>query len=120
MLAPQFAPVADLQTSRERPYFIWPTNAAVHKNHVNSFKALRIYWEELGGTLDCHVTGVNTSGLLDNDERLLVKLLENSAEDIAALRARIRLHGELSDVLYQRELAGARFLWHPAQIDNGT
>jgi glycosyltransferase involved in cell wall biosynthesis len=22
--------------------------------------------------------------------------------------------------LYQRELAGARFLWHPARIDNGT
>jgi glycosyltransferase involved in cell wall biosynthesis len=120
MLAPQFESVADLPISTERPYFIWPTNAAVHKNHVNSFKALRIYWEELGGNLDCHVTGVNTSDLLDNDERPLLKLLGNSAEDIAALRARIRLHGELSDVLYQRQLAGARFLWHPAQIDNGT
>ena len=119
MLAPQFAPVADLQTSRERPYFIWPTNAAVHKNHVNSFRALRIYWEELGGKLDCHVTGVNTNDLLDG-ERPFLKLLGNSAEDIAALRTRIRVRGELSDASYQRELAGARFLWHPAQIDNGT
>jgi glycosyltransferase involved in cell wall biosynthesis len=119
MLAPKFEPVADLQTSRERPYFIWPTNAAAHKNHVNAFKALRIYWEELGGNLDCHVTGVSTSGLLD-DELPFLRLLGNSADDIAALRARIRLHGELSDALYQRELAGARFLWHPAQIDNGT
>jgi glycosyltransferase involved in cell wall biosynthesis len=119
MLAPQFEPVADLQASRERPYFIWPTNAAVHKNHVNSFRALRIYWEELGGNLDCYVTGVNTSGLL-GDEQPFLRLLGNSAEDIGALRARIRLRGELSDALYQRELASGRFLWHPAQIDNGT
>jgi glycosyltransferase involved in cell wall biosynthesis len=119
MLAPQFEAVADLQTSKERPYFIWPTNAGAHKNHVNSFKALRIYWEELGGNLDCHVTGVNTSGLLD-DEQPFLKLLGNSAEDIGALRTRIRLRGELPDTSYQRELASARFLWHPAQIDNGT
>ena len=46
----------------------WPTNAAAHKNHVNSFRALRIYWEELGGGLDCHITGVNTADLLDEDE----------------------------------------------------
>ncbi len=119
MLVPQFEPVADLQTSREGPYFIWPTNAGAHKNHVNSFKALRIYWEELGGNLDCHITGVNTADLLD-DQRPFLKLLGNSAEGIAALRTRIQLCGELSDVSYQRELAGARFLWHPAQIDNGT
>jgi glycosyltransferase involved in cell wall biosynthesis len=119
MLAPQFEPVEDLPASTERPYLIWPTNAAVHKNHVNSFGALRIYWEELGGNLDCHITGVNTNDLLD-DERPFLKLLGNSAEGIAALRSRIRLRGELSDASYQRELANARFLWHPAQIDNGT
>jgi glycosyltransferase involved in cell wall biosynthesis len=119
MLAPQFEPIADLPTSTEHPYFIWPTNAAVHKNHVNSFKALRIYWEELGGNLNCHITGVNTNDLLD-DEGPFLKLLGNSVEGIAALRARIRLRGELSDASYPRELAGARFLWHPAQIDNGT
>jgi glycosyltransferase involved in cell wall biosynthesis len=119
MLAPQFEPIADIPASTERPYFIWPTNAAVHKNHVNSFKALRIYWEELGGNLNCHITGVNTNDLLD-DERPFLKLLGNSAEGIAALRSRIRLRGELSDASYQRDLASARFLWHPAQIDNGT
>ena len=121
MLAPQFEAVEDLPTSAQSaPYFIWPTNAAVHKNHVNSFRALRIYWEELGGSLDCHITGVNTADLLDEDEGRLASLLGNSAQDIAARRARIRLRGELSDASYQRELAGARFLWHPAQIDNGT
>ena len=63
---------------------------------------------------------MNTADLLDEDEGRLASLLGNSAQDIAALRARIRLRGELSDASYQRELAGARFLWHPAQIDNGT
>jgi hypothetical protein len=119
MLAPKFESAADLPISTERPYFIWPTTAAFHKNHVNSFKALRVYWEELGGNLDCHVTGVNTSDLLDHDGPFL-RLLGNSPEDIGERRARIRLRGELSDALYQRVLAGARFLWHPAQIDNGT
>ena len=119
MLAPQFETTAAPRPSREPPYFVWPTNAAVHKNHANSFKALRIYWEELGGNLDCHVTGVNTGGLLD-DERPFLKLLGNSAEGVGALRARIRLKGELSDAMYQRELAEARLLWHPAQIDNGS
>ena len=119
MLSPQFEPVTDPPTSVDRPYFIWPTNAGAHKNHANSFRTLRIYWEEMRGNLDCHVTGVNTSGLLD-DESPFLKLLGNSARDIRALRTRIRLRGELSDAMYRRELAGARFLWHPAQIDNGT
>ena len=119
MLVPQFEIAADIRPSKERPYLIWPTNAALHKNHANSFKALRIYWAEIGENLDCHVTGVNTSGLLD-DEGPFLKLLGNSAEDIRAHQAKIHLQGELSDAMYQRELTGARFLWHPAQIDNGT
>ena len=119
MLVPQFELAEEPRPSNERPYFIWPTNAAMHKNHANSFKALRIYWEEIGGSLDCHVTGVNTGGLLD-DERPFLRLLGTSVEDVRALRARVWLRGELSDTSYQRELSAARFLWHPTQIDNGT
>jgi glycosyltransferase involved in cell wall biosynthesis len=119
MLTPQFEPVASLPASVNRAYFIWPTNDAFHKNHANGFMALRIYWEELDGRLNCHATGFNTGGLLD-DQKPFLKLLGNSPRDIRALRSRIRLRGELSDAMYQRELAGARFLWHPAQIDNGT
>jgi glycosyltransferase involved in cell wall biosynthesis len=118
-LAPQFEPIADIPTFVGHTYFIWPTNAGAHKNHANCFRALRIYWEEMEGHLNCHATGVNTSGLLD-DEKPFLKLLGNSARDIRALRARIRLRGELSDAMYRRELANARYLWHPAQIDNGT
>jgi glycosyltransferase involved in cell wall biosynthesis len=121
MLTPSFEsnPNPAVSSSTERRYLIWPTNAAVHKNHGNSFRALRIYWEEMGGNLDCHVTGVNTGGLLD-EERPFLKLLGNSPKEIATVQTRIRVRGELSDVLYQRELGGAQFLWHPARIDNGT
>jgi glycosyltransferase involved in cell wall biosynthesis len=118
MLAPQFN--ADIpQPPQGLPYFIWPTNAGFHKNHANAFAALRIYWEELDGKLECHITGVNTSGLLNADAPN-AKLLGNSPEDVFAVRSRIRLRGELSDAGYQRGLANAQFLWHPAQIDNGT
>jgi glycosyltransferase involved in cell wall biosynthesis len=119
MLVPRFETEPALRPSAQRPYFIWPTNAAAHMNHANSFKALRIYWEEIGGKLDCHVTGVNTEGLLDA-EGPFSRLLGNSAADIRRLRGRIRLKGELSDAMYQCELGEARFLWHPTQIDNGS
>ena len=113
MLVPRFATEAAVRPSGDRPYFIWPTNAAVHKNHANSFRALRIYWEETGGNLDCHVTGVNTAGLLD-DESPFLKLLGNSAEDIRALRTRIRLKGEAFGCnVPVGELGNARFLGHP-------
>jgi len=119
MLIPRFETEAALRPSGQRRYFIWPTKAAPNMNHDNAFKALRIYWEEIGGKLDCHVTGVNTDGLLDA-ESPFPRLLGNSAADIRRLHARIRLKGELSDAMYQCELGEARFLWHPAQIDNGS
>jgi glycosyltransferase involved in cell wall biosynthesis len=119
MLAPQFEMDPELRASREPPYFVWPANAALHGNHTNAFKALRIFWEEIGGKLDCHVTGVNSGGLL-GDDGPFIKLLGTSADEVRELRAKIRLRGELSDPMYHRELAGAQFLWHPAQIDNGT
>jgi glycosyltransferase involved in cell wall biosynthesis len=120
MLAPRFEAVEGGSTPADtRPYFLWTTNAAAHKNHVNAFKALRIYWQELEGTLDCHVSGANTSGLLDVGRRHL-ELLGSSPEDRATLRARIRVLGELPDISYRRELIRAGFLWHPARNDNGT
>jgi glycosyltransferase involved in cell wall biosynthesis len=119
MLVPRFEKEPALRPSGQRPYFIWPTKAAAHMNHDNAFKALRIYWEEISGKLDCHVTGVDTDGLLDA-ESPFPRLLGNSAADIRRLRARIRLKGELSDAMYQCELGEARFLWHPAKIDNGS
>jgi glycosyltransferase involved in cell wall biosynthesis len=36
------------------------------------------------------------------------------------LKKHLRLLGELPDPSYRARLAGARFLWHAASIDNGT
>lgn len=119
MLAPVFQPSAISPAPSAQPYFIWPTNAAAHKNHSNAFKALRIYWEQLDGNLNCHITGVNVSKLFEADADLL-KNLGDYPQEIATLRGKIRLRGELPDQLYQLELARAQFLWHPAKIDNGT
>jgi glycosyltransferase involved in cell wall biosynthesis len=119
LLASEFEPVARHDRPVTPPYFVWPTNAGSHKNHSNAFSALRIYWEEMEGNLACHVTGVNSSKLLDEDQRFL-GLLGTSGAGIDANRARIRLRGELPDSLYQNEVGHALFLWHPTQIDNGT
>jgi glycosyltransferase involved in cell wall biosynthesis len=119
LLAPEFEPLKKNAASAASPYFVWPTNAGSHKNHFNAFKALRTYWEELEGNLDCHVTGVNSGRLLDGNQPFL-GLLGSSPADIAANRARIHLRGELPDLLYRREVAEASFLWHPTRIDNGT
>jgi glycosyltransferase involved in cell wall biosynthesis len=103
----------------QTPYFIWTTNLAKHKNHENAFKALRIYYDELEGELDCRVTGVDTKMLLSSEATHLKPLADivNSSE---ILKSKMHIEGELSDSEYQGLLAGAEFLWHPATIDNGT
>jgi glycosyltransferase involved in cell wall biosynthesis len=35
-------------------------------------------------------------------------------------RRRVKIKGELPELDYQRKLAQAQFLWHPALMDNGT
>jgi glycosyltransferase involved in cell wall biosynthesis len=100
-------------------YFLWPTNAAAHKNHVNSLHALRFYYEELDGSLQCWITGVNSHALFSGKYPHLeqAKALFDSNP---TLRRNLVLCGELPDPIYQRYLAGARFLWHTAVVDNGT
>jgi glycosyltransferase involved in cell wall biosynthesis len=100
-------------------YFLWTTNLAYHKNHYNALYALREYYESLDGQLDCRVSGVRTESLLDNQFPHLepLKTLFSQSD---SLQRRLRLLGELPDAWYWTELAGARFLWHPARIDNGT
>ena len=101
------------------PYFIWTTNLGPQKNHERAFLALRAYYEELNGRLDCRVTGTGTSDLLRSPQahlRSLPRLVGASPK----LRSRLHLMGELPPSAYQETLAGAEFLWHPALIDNGT
>lgn len=105
--------------SDTNPYFVWTTNAAAHKNHENSLKALSFYYDSLDGKMDCHITGVNTKKLLENDAAHLrgaIKLVESSE----ALKKNLHWLGELPDFEYRSVLGNAAFLWHTAKIDNGT
>jgi glycosyltransferase involved in cell wall biosynthesis len=120
MLIPLFsaAPAAAAEPPRQA-YFLWATNLGPHKNHENSLKALRIYYEEGGGRLDCCITGVNTRHLLDSGLPHL-GALQAICDDSPSVRDRVKVLGEVSDRAFQALLAGAEFLWHPARIDNGT
>ena len=100
-------------------YFLWTTNLAAHKNHENALKALQIYYERLDGQLNCHVTGVGADRLLTEPHPHLQSLPGIIAKS-PKLKNRLRLLGELPDASYRTRLAGARFLWHAASIDNGT
>jgi glycosyltransferase involved in cell wall biosynthesis len=117
-IAPDFAEQTSSEDRSER-YFVWPTNLARHKNHVNSLLALRHYYEEFGGKLSCRITGVETGGLLSSPHPHLepVKAIFESSP---ALRRNLVLMGELPDTIYQKTLSAARFLWHTALVDNGT
>jgi len=118
VLAPDFSRSRDREAPA-RTYFLWTTNAGLHKNHRNAVAALKIYYEQLDGQLDCHVTGQDTAHLLTNPAPHLqacAKIVQGSK----CLRRRIRWRGELIDADYQAELAEAAFLWHAAEFDNGT
>jgi glycosyltransferase involved in cell wall biosynthesis len=119
MLVPRFPPLDGPARAAVTPYFLWTTNLGLHKNHYNAFCALRDYYEEQGGRFDCYVCGVGTGSLLTGEHAHLERLKAFVAVG-TALSQRMRILGELSDVEYRRTLAGASFLWHPANVDNGT
>ncbi|MFH1152917.1 MAG: hypothetical protein V1793_03785 [Pseudomonadota bacterium] len=103
----------------KKPMFVWPTNLSLHKNHVQAFRALRIYYDELNGGLECWITGFGTQNLLEGLAPHLTPLTE-IVQASPQMKQKIRFKGELSDFLYRRTLASARFLWHTATADNGT
>ncbi len=119
MLTPDFSSLVTSQNNTEDNYFIWTTNAALHKNHVNAIKALDIYYRELDGQLRCRVTGVNTGNMLSMDMphlKSMAKLIDESK----ILQENIHWQNELSDTEYKQQLSSAQFLWHAGRIDNGT
>ena len=121
MIAPRFPNVTqdNAQQNNKSTYFLWTTNASLHKNHENALLALRHYYEVLGGTLKCRVSGVNTRNLLHMDLPHL-KPLADIVSNSKALKKNIRWRGDLPDSVYRAHLQNAAFLWHPARIDNGT
>jgi glycosyltransferase involved in cell wall biosynthesis len=119
MLIPEFTPGERPSAVLGEPYFLWTTNLGPHKNHHNAATALREYYERMDGRLECRVSGVHSESLLESDLPHLQSLAELAAES-EALRSRVRILGEVPDARYRRQLSGARFLWHPARIDNGS
>lgn len=119
MLAPAIQSGAHTEVAEQRPYFVWSTNAAPHKNHLVALEALLTYYDDLGGTFDCVITGVNSEGLRDDDHPTLGKAAAAISRS-RTLRHRVRVLGELPDAQYASLLKNAQFLWHPTIIDNGT
>jgi glycosyltransferase involved in cell wall biosynthesis len=120
MLAPVLKPSPVLlQLEDVGTYFLWTTNAAPHKNHLNAILALKEYYEVLDGKLKCRVTGVDTKNMLKRGLTHLKPVSEVVAGS-SALRSRVRWLGEVPDDTYQQQLAGAAFLWHAGHIDNGS
>jgi glycosyltransferase involved in cell wall biosynthesis len=121
MLAPDFSRMPEQLATVDDPpkYFIWTTNIAVHKNHENAFKALRLYYEKYEGKLECRVTGVGVKGMLKSKIPHLMRL-QTIYSSSPALRRMLKLAGELPDEAYRSLLSRAGWLWHAARIDNGT
>lgn len=119
MLAPEKGAATRNRRTAEPTHFIWTTNLAAHKNHRRAMAALQLYYEVYGGKLDCHVTGFGSAAIAKSE----LPHLEGLGRVIAgsrALRQQVKFLGELSEDAYRRELAGAAFLWHPTELDNGT
>lgn len=122
MLAPEFPILrkernVGLRASSD--YFVWTTNAALHKNHVNAARALEIYYSEFDGTLGCQITGVNTQGMLSGGAPHLQEMADIFKRS-NVLSDRVEWCGELPDGAYRDLLGRALFLWHAGSIDNGT
>lgn len=119
MLSPSFSGEGREPSTQDPDYFVWITNAAMHENHAKALSALQIYYERLGGTLRCTVTGVGTSDLLTTPPAHL-------RDPIAAFKRnkeiskQVTWSGNLPDSRYRSLLSGAAFFWHPGSIDNGT
>lgn len=102
-------------------YFLWVTNASAHKNHVNAFKALRHYYEALGGKLTCLVCGPVTDMLIPGELKgPYHKAVYEVMEGWPAWNEYVKLLGYISDHTYVSLLRGAKFLWHNVIYDNGS
>jgi hypothetical protein len=109
---------AEVAAPPGEPGIVWVTNGSVHKNHPVAVEALRIYYDELGGTLPLTVMGD------------LSELLEPSSKsDIAAVRAfrdnpsvmrRTRTLGRIGNALFDAVIRSCAVVWHNVIIDNGT
>ncbi len=122
----EFSPKHEASSSpsaHSRDYFLWVTNAAIHKNHLRSLKALESFYGNHGGTIDVLMVGAHLDFFQNTSEknpfphtREIALYLEKSP----LLKEKCHILGEVSDTRYSNYLSHAQFLWHPTLIDNGT
>jgi glycosyltransferase involved in cell wall biosynthesis len=108
-----------------KKYFIWPTNAALHKNHQFGLESLEKYFLEFSGSLDVVITGANTEilGLGNSASMELPNHLidsRNILQNSHFLPERVRVFGNVPDNLYTQMLMNAEFIWSPVKYDNGA
>ncbi len=104
-------------------YFLWPTNTTPHKNHVNAIKALDIYYRKLDGKLKVVMTGPGTDVFnhsADAVERPYLREVIMAMHEYPMVKDNLIIVGNLTKGDYISTLQSAKFLWHPAIIDNGT
>lgn len=118
---PMLAPTMAAEVKRPEPgsYFVWTTNAAPHKNHLNAIKALETYYARLGGSLQCVITGADTSSIRSSELPHLKEVGQRLKRN-QVLADNLLFRGDLPDSEYRTELMRAAFLWHAGQLDNGT
>jgi len=100
-------------------YFVWPTNAAPHKNISEVMDALKIYYEVYNGKYHCIITGAETEKLFDLNRKHLVKA-KKIYHSSSLIQKNISFKGNVSEQEYKIILKSAAFLLHSAHGDNGT
>ena len=102
-------------------YFLWVTNASAHKNHVNAFRALKHYYESLGGQLKCLICGPVTDMLIPGDlASPYHSKVYNELRQWTGYNQHVKVLGYISDHTYLSLLTDSKFLWHNVIYDNGT
>lgn len=109
------------------PYIIWTTNSTQHKNHRNVIAGLeKFLLRNSKNDVEIRMTGVYTH-LFDSAGKRDPHFNDPYAVDVrnaiartTLLKSRLKILGNLDDVEYRAQLAGARWLLHGAVYDNGT
>ncbi len=105
-------------------YFLWITNLAFHKNHLKAIEALSEYYSS-GGSFRCVIAGVNTDWLDPNKavpktESAYVHKVRGAFEKSKLVGSQVEIRGYIQKWQYYDLLRNAKFIFHPALIDNGT
>lgn len=107
---------------KARPYFIWSTNPARHKNHIRALQGLNEYYAR-GGKLKCYMTGANTQWLnLKNaaPDNAYIAEIRGMIQKYKGLKDNLKILGEITKTQYTRILEEAKFVFHPGFADNDS